>query len=444
MLYNRILLALLCISTIFLTLYIPSLLGLSSNVRSSDYAILIKIEGYTSLIDIPVQEYISRTLNVAENRGAPLLIFLDTYGGYLDPALNIAKLLLESKVPTIVYVKDKAYSAGTLIALASHVLVMSRTGVIGATQPITVNPVTGEIVFLNESKVVNPIVKTLEVCANIRNRNISLVRRFVYENLVLTGEEAVKFGVANYVAESLDEVLHVIHGIELNVSGTIWKLEAVKYIEVNPDVDIYAMIFLRNSVVNSILLFIGIFGTLILITSGRIELLPITVLLLLLALVGGDISGRIISFLLIALGSILLFVELFVTPGFGVLGVSGLVALFTGILLSPLPTASYTVNVMVIWRTLMILTISLGSLFLFILYKSIKALKSPKLVAYVPEERIVGKAIDKLMPGSKGYVMINGELWIAESNEIIEPGEEVEVIERKGLIVKVKKRYKNQ
>ncbi|MEM4788282.1 MAG: NfeD family protein [Ignisphaera sp.] len=431
-----------CIFIASLIFYVPSLLSLQSNVEISDNAILIKIEGYTSLIDAPVQEYVSRSLNIAESRGIPLIIFLDTYGGYLDPALNIAKLLLESKVPTIVYVKSKAYSAGTVIALASHVLVMSRTAVIGATQPITINPVTGEIVFLNESKVINPIIKTLEICSSLRNRNKSLVKRFVYENLVLTGEEAVKFGVANYLAESLDEVLSVIQGIELNISGVIWRLEIVKYEEVNPDIDIYAMTFLRNSVVNSVLLFIGIFGTLILITSGKIELLPITIILLLLALVGSDISSRIVSILLVTLGSILLFVELFITPGFGILGISGLIALITGVLLSPLPTASYAVDVMSIWRALIIFVVSLGSLFLFILYKSIKALRSPKLVSYTPEERIVGKAIDRLTPSSKGYVLINGELWMAESDEIIEPGEEIEVVERRGLIIKVKKRHK--
>ncbi|MCC6015448.1 MAG: ATP-dependent Clp protease proteolytic subunit [Desulfurococcaceae archaeon] len=409
--------------------------------RNSSYnAVLIRIEGYTSLIDTPVQEYVQRALRFAEERRVPLLIYLDTYGGYLDPALNIVNTLLESKVPIIVYVKNKAYSAGTLIALASHILVMSKNGVIGAAQPVSINPVTGEVVFVNESKIVNPIIKVLEICASARNRNRTLVKRFVYENVVLTGEEALKFGIANVLAESLEEVLRVVRGVELNISGTLWRLDIDSYEELKPGIDIYALVFLRNSAVNSILLFIGIFGTLILITSGRLELLPITILLLLLALVGSDISNRVISLLLMALGAVMLFIELFITPGFGILGISGILSLIFGILLTPLPTASYVVDVTTLWRALVIISCSTGSLFLFILYKSIKALRKPRTISYAPERKIIGKAVDKLGSGTKGFVMIDGELWIAESDEVIEPGEEVEVVERKGFVIKVRKK----
>lgn len=403
-------------------------------------AVLIRIEGFTSLIDVPTQEYIQRSLKFAEERRVPLIIYLDTYGGYLDPALNIVNILLESKVPTIVYVKNKAYSAGTLIALASHILVMSRTAVIGAAQPITVNPVTGEVVFVNETKIVNPIVKTLEICADARNRNKTFVKKFVYENSVLTGEEALRLNIVDKLAESLDDVVRALRGVELNISGNLWRLNIGGYDEVKPDLDIYAMIFLRNSIVNSILLFIGIFGTLILITSGRIELLPITILLLLLALVGSDISNRIISLLLISLGTVLLFVELFVTPGFGILGISGILSLTLGILLTPLPTASYVINTVALWHALIIISGSIGSLLLFVLYKTIKAVRKPQSLSYTPENKSVGKAVDKLIPGTKGFVLIDGELWMAESDEIIEPGEEVEIIERHGFIIKVRKR----
>lgn len=422
-----------------LLLYFTPIETLSSE---KDRAILIKIEGYTSLIDTPVQEYVSRALRIAEERGVPLIIQLDTYGGYLDPALNIATILLNAKVPTIVFVNNRAYSAGAVIAIAAHILAMRNTAIIGAAQPITINPMTGEIIFLNESKILNPLLKTLEICAETRGRNTSIVRRFVYENLVLTGHEAKRLNIADFVVDTIDDLLVELRGIELNISGSTWKLWLSSYEKLEPELDIYAKIFLRNSVINSILFFIGMFGTLALLVSGRMDLLPITIVALLLALIGGDIEARAISLVLITLGSVLLFIELFITPGFGILGITGIIATIAGIILSPIPTSMYTVNVSALWSTAVIVASSFGALFLFILYKTITTMKRPKAVIYAPEGKYIGKAIDKIEPGKKGYIMINGELWIAESNDIIEPGTEVEVIERKGLTVKVKRKEK--
>uniref|UniRef100_A0A7C2ZR47 Nodulation protein NfeD n=1 Tax=Ignisphaera aggregans TaxID=334771 RepID=A0A7C2ZR47_9CREN len=427
------------LSLIFVVLTILSMLllypGALPRVIGSDgvnnYALLIRIEGYTSLIDTPVQEYVANAIKTAEDRRVPLVIHLDTYGGYLDPALNIANMLLESKVPVIVYVHSKAYSAGTLIAMASHIIAMRNSAVIGAVQPVSINPLTGEVVFINETKVVNPIIKTLELCAEQRNRNISLVRRFVYENLVLSGSDAIRLNIANYIVESLDDLLETIQGVKVNISGTTWILKIDRFEYLAPTIDIYVEILLRNSIVNSILFFIGLFGTLALITSGKLELLPLTLIPLLLSLVDSDLGGNIISMALIALGAILLFIEIFVLPGFGVIGASGIVALIAGMLLLPLPMFSYYVDIVTLWRAIAVLASTLGGLFIVVIYKSFKAIRSPKRVSYSPDKAITGRAVDRLAPGKKGYVMIDGELWEAESDDIIESGEEVEIVERK-------------
>ncbi|MEM1541308.1 MAG: NfeD family protein [Ignisphaera sp.] len=428
----------LCFDIQFLTLVTTD----SSN-NIIEEAFVIKIEGYTSLIDTPVQEYVTNALNIAKNRNKPLIIYIDTYGGYLDSALTISKVLLEVEVPVIVFVRDKAYSAGALISIAAHILVMRPTAVIGAAQPISINPVTGEIIFINESKILNPILKNMELCAEARKRNTTIIKRFVYENLVLSGKEALQYKVIDYVADSIEELLSHLQGIEVNISGVIWRLYINRYEELPPSLDIYVKIFLRNSLVNSLLLFIGIFGTLGLLYTGRIDLLPITIIALMLALFGSDIEAKAVPAILIALGSILLSIELFVTPGFGVLGVSGIIAIIIGLLLTPLPSTLYTVGIVTLWRIITVFAIGFGTLFVFILYKAILVIKKPRNIRYVPEGKVVGKAIDRLEPGLKGYVLIDGELWEAESNEVIEVGEEVELIERKGFIVRVKKRPRN-
>lgn len=419
---------------------IETFASINNSVNVSKKAIVIKIEGYTSLIDVPIKDYVIRALNYAEEKNMPVIIYLDTYGGYLDPALSISKILLDAKVPVIVFVKDKAYSAGVLISVASHILVMKSSAVIGAAQPVAINPVTGEISFINESKILNPILKTMEMCAVVRKRNITTIKRFVYENLVLSGEEAYRYGVADYNADNVNELMSIIRGVEVNISKTIWRLDIEYYEELMPSIDIYINIFLRNSLINSILLFIGIFGTLGLIYSGRIDLLPITIIALALALLGGDIEARAVSMFLIALGAVLLSIELFVTPGFGVIGVTGLAALILGIILIPLPSFLYAVSIEIFWRTILVFLIGFGSLLAFILYKAVAAMKKSKIIKYIPESKVVGKAIDRIEPGKKGYVVIEGELWEAESDEIIERGEEIEVIERKGFTLRIRKR----
>jgi membrane-bound serine protease (ClpP class) len=50
---------------------------------------------------------------------------------------------------------------------------------------------------------------------------------------------------------------------------------------------------------------------------------------------------------------------------------------------------------------------------------------------------LVGVVIDRIAPNGK--VFVHGEYWNAYSEEVIEEGEEVEVIEIKGLKIKVKK-----
>ncbi|MEM0490374.1 MAG: NfeD family protein [Ignisphaera sp.] len=435
------------ISIMIMCLGTPFLTVVATSKSNSDYiveeAFIIRIEGYTSLIDTPVQEYVTNALNIAKNRNKPLIIYIDTYGGYLDPALTISKSLLEAEVPIIVFVRDKAYSAGALISIAAHVLAMRPTAVIGAAQPISINPVTGEIIFINESKILNPILKTMELCAEARKRNITIIKRFVYENLVLSGKEALQYKVIDYVANSIEELLTHLQGIEINISGIIWRLYIKRYEELSPSLDIYTKIFLRNSLVNSLLLFIGIFGTLGLLYTGRIDLLPITIIALMLALFGSDIETRSISITLIALGSILLSIELFITPGFGVLGVSGIIAIVIGLLLTPLPSTLYTVSIVTLRKIITIFAISFGTLFTFILYKAILVMKKPKSIRYTPEDKVIGKAIDRIEPGVKGYVLIDGELWEAESNEVIEAGEEVEVVDRKGFTVRVRKISRN-
>ncbi len=411
-------------------------------------AVLVKISGLLSEIDEPAYEYVvSEGLKLAESEGVPLIVEIDSYGGYMDTMFKFGDAFFNAKVPIIGYVPNKAFSAACIILIPMHIVAIGPTATIGAAQPITYNPATGQIKFVNESKIVNPILAKIRLWAETRHRNVTAAEGFVLHNYVFTGKQAVRVGIANFIAYSLSDLLKKINGMKVNitVNGVVVKTVTINvsgYTYVSPAINIVFFAVLRNAVVQSILWFIGVFGTFAALLSGRYEILPLTLVMLLLAIVAvGGLQVNYIAIALIILGSIMLAIELFVTPGFGILGASGIAALIFGLLLLPaMPGRSvFAASINEIRAIVGVVGGGLAAFFTFILYKAAKALRSKPRVRYGPEQA-VGKAIDRIEPGKQGTVMVNGEYWTAISDEVINPGEEIEVVGRKGFTLIVKKR----
>jgi membrane-bound serine protease (ClpP class) len=83
--------------------------------------------------------FIKRALGVPTDDPDPYFVFeMDTFGGRVDSALQIVDTLLSApEGKTIAFVKNKAISAGALIALACSRLVMRKNTTIGDCAPIT-------------------------------------------------------------------------------------------------------------------------------------------------------------------------------------------------------------------------------------------------------------------------------------------------------------------
>lgn len=77
--------------------------------------------------------FLERAFNEAEEADAELVILdIDTPGGFVDSAADIAKLMDETSLRTIAYIHDDALSAGAFIALHADEIYMSPNGRIGA------------------------------------------------------------------------------------------------------------------------------------------------------------------------------------------------------------------------------------------------------------------------------------------------------------------------
>jgi len=402
-------------------------------------ALLVKVTPPWDMIDSGVAECVVDAIRYAETTRSAVLIELETYGGYLDPAFTIADTIATAKVPVVVYVSGgKAFSAGTLISLPAHYLYLSPIATVGAMQPVSVDPLTGRYVPVNDTKIINPIVEKAEFYARLRNRNTTAVRLFVTSNLVLTADEAVRKGIADGITENLQSLLRILRGKNYTIDGVVYTLSELRLEEYSCSIRSRFISLLSNTLLSSVLTTIGIMATIFTIASGRFEALPLALVFLALGLVGSGFSPNLVSLFLVLIGAALLSIELFLTPGFGALGITGIVMLAVGFALLPTGGPTYIApgaTLLEVSRYIAIgLGTSLGLLTGFIVYKVIQA-KRRKVELFELVGK-VGKAVDSIPAGDTGFIIVEGEYWRALSLEDVEAGTLVVVVERKdGLLV---------
>jgi membrane-bound serine protease (ClpP class) len=143
--------------------------------------------------------------------------------------------------------------------------------------------------------------------------------------ITLTSEEALKYGIADTLAESMDEVFAIfnLQNDEKIYQKSNWAEDVVR--------------FLNNGIVSSILIMIGFFGLIAEIKSPGWGL-PGTAAIIALTLFFGSSYilqlASVIEILMFVVGLVLLLLEIFVIPGFGVVGISGIILILASIFLS--------------------------------------------------------------------------------------------------------------
>ncbi|MEM4717842.1 MAG: NfeD family protein [Desulfurococcaceae archaeon] len=408
-------------------------------------ALLLEIAQPWDTIDSGVAECVLNAVGYAESRGYALIYKVNSYGGYLDPAFTIGDSIYYARIPTIAYVEIKALSAGTMIILPADIIVMQEGAIIGAMKPVYINPATGEMTFINESKILNPIIETALRFARKNNRNETLVREFIVEAVTVNSSLAVSMNLADHEVREYRAIFDMIRESRIEKDGKVYVLRINE-----ADVELFScsirsrfLSILSNAYLANVLLSIGVLAAIFALASGKITVLPLALALILLALIGTGINPNLISVFFIILGSVLLAVELFILPGFGVVGISGIVLLLLGFALLPayIPTViSPTEEYINALRAFIFGTsITLGSFFGIVIFKVIQV-RRKKPYKYTPEGK-VGFAIDDIKPGGIGYVKIEGEYWRAVSNTDIKSGDKVIVISLRedGVLIVAKK-----
>ncbi|RLC56006.1 MAG: nodulation protein NfeD, partial [Chloroflexi bacterium] len=170
----------------------------------------------------PVMDrYIDRGIGAAENRdAAAIVIRLDTPGGLLSSMDDIIQNSLASEVPVIVYVSPsggQAASAGTYITYAAHVAAMSPATVIGSATPIsgTGADLEGDL----RNKVIENSVEKIRDLAALRDRNADWAEDAVRKGISAPSSEAVGLNIVEYIASDLDDLLQQIDGRAVTLQG---------------------------------------------------------------------------------------------------------------------------------------------------------------------------------------------------------------------------------
>ncbi|MEX2177810.1 MAG: NfeD family protein [Gemmatimonadaceae bacterium] len=286
------------------------------------------------MIDLGLAPFVQRILDEAKRDSAAAVILdINTFGGRLDAAVVIRDALLSSPVRTVAFINRRAISAGALISLAAHRVVMTDGGTIGAATPVQIGQ-PGSTPAPVEEKSVSYVRKEFRATADSRKRPPLIAEAMVDADvaipgliakgklLTLTTDEALKHGVADLRANSIDDVLSqlALSGAELRYSSPNWGERLVRLI--------------THPIVASLMLSVAMLGILVEIRTPGFGVPGAVGIASLVLLLGGHWIVQLVGWeelLLVGVGLALLALEIFVIPGFGVAGVVGFSALLAGL-----------------------------------------------------------------------------------------------------------------
>ncbi|MFZ3051454.1 MAG: nodulation protein NfeD [Methanothrix sp.] len=366
-----------------------------------------------------------------------LLLLLDTPGGGLAETTEILRLIDESEIPVIGYVHPEgavAWSAGTIILMGSDIAAMAPHTIIGSAQPVQFSP-TGSTVPVNDSKTINAIVAMIEEKARKHGRNTTAAREFVLSNLNLNADEAKNYRVIEHISPTPEELLGQINGT--NIKDVTLISQDAKLEVFEPPLNLQFLKMLSDPTIAGLLMLIGLYSLIFGFSSPGMGAEVFGLIALAMGLIGLGFNVNIGAIFLILLGLGLILAELH-SHTFGILAVAGLVCVIAGSILF-VPTSFPEWYVPGSYQRSMALALILPSLILglfmaFAIYKVAQARFAPMVIDVFEGKEAV--AIDRLDP--KGYVLFQGEYWLAEAEGTVEKGEKVIILTRGGGQLKVR------
>lgn len=405
-----------------------------------------------------------------------IIINVNTYGGMVNMADSIRTKILNSPVPVYAFILNNAASAGALISIAADRIYMKKGAQIGSAAVVDQ---TGKVM---PEKYQSYMRATMRATAEAHGKDTIITEtgdtllkwhrdpeiaeamvdpRIYIENITDTGKivaftanEAMKNGYCEAIVSNIEELME---------HAEIENYEITKYEPTKLETFIG---FLVSPAIQGILIMIIVGGIYFELQSPGIGFaLGAAVLAAILYFAPLYLEGLAENWemVLFVVGLILIILEIFVIPGFGIAGISGLVLALTGLVLSMVDNIIFEFEfhaaeaIATVLKSLMIVAISMFLAFVLSIYLSKKALTSnafswivlnsteQKDEGYVSVDStwksLIGKtgvAFTNLRPSGK--VEIDDETYDAKSEiGFIEKGQKVKVIDyRSGQVYVVK------
>ena len=394
----------------------------------------------------PMLEYFKRGIEIAERRNAEVLVIqLNTPGGGVLTTLEIIREIRASNVPVVIYISPKnaiAGSAGAMITVAGHVSAMAPETTIGASTPI-MN--TGENLPSDaRAKEINSMQAAIRPYVEPRGEEaVALANAMIAEAKAVTNTEALDAGLIDFVADDLEDLLQTLDGftVQMDDGARTFNTLNVETAPLNMSLIEGFLLFLTDPNIAFLLLAIGVQAVLIEISSpGGWVAGFIGVVCLTLAVYGMGVLPVNWFGIIFLVTAFILFILDIKAPTHGALTTAGVASFIIGALVlfnSPGVPQFQRVSVPLVVATGFVI----GLLFMVILMFALRALKVPISAGI---ESLIGKTgtARSLVEGSGGQVQLGSELWTAEAvdtAESIGKGDKVEVVEVKGLRLKVRK-----
>ncbi len=267
-------------------------------------------------IDKSAQRIVVEGLDRASKAHADyILLDLDTYGGAVDAADSIRSAILRCETPVLAYVNMQAASAGALISIACDSIYMKTGSSIGAA---TVVDQSGNVMPDKYQSFMRGMMRST---AQATGRDPKIAESMVdtANVLSLTPQEAIKVGYCDGIYES---ELEVVEAVASDNEFVIKNMED-ELTWVDKLIDL-----LLNPLLQSIFMMMIIGGIFVEIRTPGIGLPLMTAIVGALLYFAPGYVGNLVEhweILLFVVGLILIGIEIFVLPGFGVCGISGIV-----------------------------------------------------------------------------------------------------------------------
>ncbi|MCS7302837.1 MAG: nodulation protein NfeD [Candidatus Kapabacteria bacterium] len=419
--------------------------GFSTNAVSQSSVVVAAIDG---VINPMTATYLDRTLARARELGAECVIIeLNTPGGLDRSMRDMVQSLLNSTVPTVVYVTPagaRAASAGVFITMAAHVAAMAPGTNIGAAHPVALGE--GGMDSVMEQKVTNDAVAFIRSIAQVRQRNARWAEEAVRRSVSLTAQEALDSNVINLIARDRNDLIAKLRGRTIRTAAgeRTLRLDNPQIVEVDMTVLEKFLHTITDPNIALLLLSLGFLAIVIeFYTPGTFGPAIAGVILLILGFMAtGSLPINWAGILLIVLAAILLAIELY-TPTVGVFAIGSAVAFTVGALLlfSPSTPPSPSMPAVSVSGWLVALIAVLFALVGLVIARAAVGVHRSRPRSGV-EALIGAEGIARTNLAPIGTVFVRSEEWSAENvgPTPIAAGDPIIVVGAEGSVLRVERK----